>query len=147
MIAYAFDTYTDVVVGICAVLSPHIRWDRNLLETHMLLDGEFDGYTAYGTNVAKAWALKAGDLAPDEIRGPKVKAFATLLLNPKAHTVCIDTWAIRIALGMEQYTDVKGYTSIPRINLIKQAYAGAAILLEERPSHVQAATWLHKRGE
>lgn len=144
-LAAVFDQPIEVVVGICAVLSPSVNWDRNLLETHMLLDGELEGFTAYGNNVAKAWDIKDGDLSA--IRGPKVEAFNKLLLNPNAHTVCIDTWAIRIACGLEEYNTVKGYTDRARIERIQQAYVSAAILLNEKPSHVQAVTWLSARGD
>ena len=107
----------------------------------MLLNSELEGFTAYGNNVAKAWLIKDGDLT--QVRGPKVTAFAVLLNNPKAHTVVIDTWAIRIACAV---TNVKGYTDQKRIQRIQQAYASAAILLGEKPSHVQAATWLARRA-
>lgn len=143
-LAQTFDQLTEIVVGICAVLSPSVNWDRNLLETHMLLDGELEGFTAYGTNVAKAWAIKNGDLT--QIKGPKVEAFARLLLDPQAHDVCVDTWAIRIACGLEKSGSVKGYTDRRRSNLMKQAYASAAIILGEKPSHVQAVIWLSTRG-
>ena len=144
-LADAFDLPVEQVVGICAVLSPSISWDRNLLETHMLLDGEVEGFTAYGNNVNKAWLIKEGDLS--QVRGPKVEAFARLLLNPKAHTVCVDTWAIRIACGLEEHGSIKGYNDRYHIGLIQQAYASAAIMLGEKPSHVQAVTWLSAREE
>ena len=142
-LAETFDIPFDRVAGICAVLSPSVRWDRNLLETYMLLDGELEGFTAYGTNVAKAWNIKDGDLS--QIRGPKVTAFYRLLVDPTRHTVVIDTWAIRIAFGIDGFGDVKGYNTPSRVSWIQQAYASAAILLEEKPSHVQAATWLTRR--
>lgn len=143
-LADTFNRPLAVVAGICAVLSPSVRWDRNLLETYMLLDGDLEGFVAYGPNVAKAWLIKDGDL--EQIRGPKVTAFYRLLLTPNAHVVCVDTWAIRVACNLGTGA-VAGYNYPAHVALIQQAYASAAILVEEKPSHVQAGCWLHVRGE
>ncbi len=141
-LADVFDKPLREVAAICAVLSPNVNWERNLLETHMILDGETEGFTAYGKNVIKAWdILNHGNLAV--VRGPKVTAFYQLLVNPKADVVCVDTWAIRVALNLEG--EVNGWNTAAKIKEISTCYRMAGAFLQEQGSHVQAATWIHAR--
>lgn len=142
-LAFGYDRTLPEVAGICAVLSPSVNWERNLIETHMVLEGETEGFTAYGANVTKAWdILNTGNLAV--VRGPKVAAFYSLLVNPQADIVCVDTWAIRIALNLEG--EVNGWNTRPKVEHLAHCYKLAACLLQEKASHVQAATWVHARA-
>jgi len=138
-LATVYNTPLANVAGITAVLSPSVSWDINLLETEqVLLDNRDFRYRAYRENVDKAFAVRGGDLS--RIRGPKVIAFATLLLHPRAHTVVVDRHALSVALGFK--VEGRGYNTLPRIRKFQTAYVDAALHLGEKASHVQAATWL-----
>ena len=144
-LAEAYDTPLDVVCGVTAVLSPSQRWEINVMQTELLISGALGvTYAAYGNNVVKAWGVLAGDMSV--VKGPKVSRFAALLNDPETSTVCVDTWAIRIALGRDD-GPVKGYTQAGRIQKFMDAYGEAARLVGEQPSHIQAITWLCIRGE
>jgi hypothetical protein len=65
--------------GVVAVLSPMMRWERNLVEAENVITGRRSA--AYGPNVRKAAYILAGEDPEEIVSGPKVTAFYRLLLS------------------------------------------------------------------
>ena len=151
--------------GVIAALSPHNKYERNLLDAQRLLDtfktlgahaaaqirvGTFD------TNKAKALALlkmqspTVGDVVT-VLNGLKLIAFYRCILGD-SQAVCVDGHAYSIWVG-ERITTSKTPKISPRLYAqITADYTKAAQLISTahntiiQPSELQAITWLaHKR--
>lgn len=139
--------------GIVAVLSPMVRWERNLLEAENVIHGRRSA--AYPANVRKAAYILAGDDPEEVVKGPKVTAFYRLLLSGGRDTkhVCVDSIAILAALGIDpnplvSSDDVAHVFDRPaQLRAIREAYRSAASWAGMLPNQAQAIVWTTWRNE
>lgn len=139
--------------AMVAVLSPMVRWERNILEAENVVLGRRSA--AYPENVRKAAYILAGE-DPDEIvSGEKVTAFYRLLLSDgyDVRHVCLDSIAILAALGIAPNPLVTSDDAAPVFNrprqreVIRQAYRAVALRHDLRPCQAQAIVWTVWRNE
>lgn len=151
------------VADIVAVLSPMVRWERNIHEASLVLDAfarnhdirePLQGLTAFPRNRVKALELAHGYDRADRVKGPKVEAFAALLRDPSvSDAVVVDSIAIMAALGIDPtpFTtseDAKATFGQPKtLAMIRQAYRDVADEFSVPPHAMQATVWLVWRGE
>lgn len=138
--------------GIVAVLSPAMRWERNIRAARNLLTGK--PCEAYKANVAKGLAIKHGTRTPEQCcTGPKVRAFYNLLCTGgKCYDLCLDSIAILAALGKDPgrviNDDARAIFHRPKqLTAIDTAYRRVALKRNLRPSEVQAIVWTVWRNE
>lgn len=139
------------ICAATAVLSPSLRWDKNLLTMRQIVrdwqgDGISGGYMAYTANVHKAARLLSGANPLSVLGGLKVIAFYHNLLLPSTDTgfVTIDRHAINIALsGIDASARKSGdYTATAKAHkAIAAAYVHVAQSFGMLPQQLQAATW------
>lgn len=136
--------------GVIAALSPRLGWARNLeLAARTFADGHASG--TLGASCRAATAIYKGAAPLDVLRGPKVRAFYTLIADPSdADTVCVDRHAIDIAVGLRMTVAERDadyvLTKDGLYERFARAYRRAAETLGKTPAQVQAVTWLHWRG-
>lgn len=139
--------------GIVAVLSPMVRWERNLLEAENVITGRRSA--AYPANVRKAAYILAGEDPETVVTGPKVTAFYRLLFSNgrDAHHVCVDSIAILAATGIDPNPLVTSDDAAPVFNrplqlrTIREAYRSAAVQNRLLPHQAQAIVWTTWRNE
>lgn len=135
--------------GVIAALSPRLQWSRNLeLAARAYADGAATG--CLGASCRAANAILDGASPLDVLRGPKVRAFYTLIADPTdRETVCVDRHAIDIALGVRMTVVEREEYVLDRGGLYERfarAYRRAAEVLDRTPGQVQSVTWLHWRA-
>ncbi len=135
--------------GVIAALSPRIQWARNLeLAARAYADGAATG--TLGASCRAANKILAGESPLAVLRGPKVRAFYSLIADPTDDdTVCVDRHAIDIAVGVRMTTAEREAYVLDRGGLYEKfarAYRGAAEVLGVTPAQTQAVTWLHWRA-
>ena len=124
-----------------AALSPQKDWITNQVAIIELCSTGFTRFQS-GANIHKANRCLAGALSA--LRGPKVERFALAIINPLGDTVaCIDRHAFSIWMGTKQ-TDVqqKVLQRKGAYELVADAYAEAAQILDVPVHTVQAVTWV-----
>lgn len=132
--------------GVIAALSPRTRWEHNLeLAAATYVRGKASG--TLGMSCRAADAIFAGAHPLDVLKGPKVRAFYTLISDPDDdRTVCVDRHAIDIALGTRlDDTDRSTTYALDRGGLYEKfaaCYRRAAVRLGVTPARVQAVTWV-----
>ncbi len=151
-----FNLSNEQACAMVAVLSPSLRWDKNLLTfTSIVTDynaGVVGTYMAYGANVVKALRILDGDKPLLVLGGKKVTSFYYNLLHPTRDTgyVTIDRHAVNIALNGLQCGVSGEYVPTPKAyDTFANAYSVAAKQLGLLPQQLQAATWsfvAHKSG-
>lgn len=124
--------------GIVAVLSPQQKWRYNIESARSILAGH-GRIMGYGTNVAKAKRIAAGEPADAIVGGPKVRNFWANLRGSR-EAVTIDVWAQRAAAG-RNLAPPKG----PQYLRVVKAYRAAAAQCGEAPRDFQAIIWLCTR--
>ena len=139
------------ICAVTAVLSPALRWDKNLLTMRQIvvdyLNDEISGsYMAYGKNVLKAVRLLSGENPLSVLGGSKVTAFYFNLQYPMVDTgyVTIDRHAINIALHGKSASNRKSGDFVATTKahgLIASAYVQCAQFYGILPQQLQAATW------
>jgi len=131
--------------GVLAALSPGISWAHNVRAARALYAGR--GCTGYGPNVAKARRILRGEEPETVLSGPKVTAFYRLIRDGGNWTdVCIDGHALNIALRRGKLRLRDSYARPDEVDEARALYYHAAIVLDEKPCTVQAATWLAWRA-
>jgi hypothetical protein len=141
----------ETVAAIVAVLSPALRWERNIAAARAVITGE--STSAYGANVRKAQRLLAGEPPSTVVSGPKVTAFYNLLRDPSAsNELVLDSIAVLLALGRDPALvtneDAKPTLGRPRVmRAIARAYRKVATDLGILPHELQATTWVTWRNE
>lgn len=141
----------ETVAAMVAVLSPALRWERNIAAARAVIDGT--STSAYGANVRKAQRLLAGDAPSSVVSGPKVTAFYNLLRDPSdSNELVLDSIAVLLALGRDPSKvtneDAKPYLGRPRaLRAIARAYRKVAADLGILPHVLQATTWVTWRNE
>lgn len=139
------------VCAVVAVLSPTLRWDKNLLTARQIItdfqgDGVMGGYMAYAANVHKAVRILSGENPDNVLGGLKVTAFYHNLLQPDVNTgyVTVDRHAINIAFhGINASSRKSGdYTATAKAHrVIADAYVQVAQQFDVLPQQLQAAVW------
>ena len=142
----------DAVAGVVAALSPGMRWERNIdAARRLLLTG--DSGVGYMANRRKARRIAAGEAPMDVQRGPKVRAFYTLLRDPTdAHALCLDSIAVLAALGRDPRrsitADAGKAAGQPRtMRTVDAAYRRVAAANDLLPHQLQAIVWVAFRNE
>jgi hypothetical protein len=150
---------TAVAAGVVAVLSPMVRWERNLVEAELVLKrrtagAEYtqDKHSAFQRNVRKAYDIVDLGRAAGVMSGRKVSNFYRLLCSPCSALV-LDSIAILAAVGIDPNPlvtsdDAKRYFGRERtLDTIERAYRAVAAELILRPDQVQAIVWVVWRNE
>lgn len=136
-------------VGVIAALSPMQAWDVNIDLANRLAElhaaGEPMPTSGYGfrANAAKAWAILDGARPLDILGGDKVRSFYRNMLGC-SHSVTVDRWAVRIALGDPSHN---GKVPNGEYEPMAQAFRNVAARLGITAQHLQAATWIWIRRE
>ena len=135
-IAIQFHSTIEIAAGICAALSPKLRWSANLLYT----DWVFQGLTIphLKTPVSKALAIRdTGNV--ELITAPKTSAFYANLIGDLSR-VTVDVWMYRAAGLSDSRVKPWHYREIEL----------AANRLAEKsgidPARVQAIIWIVVRA-
>lgn len=149
----------DVAAGVVAVLSPMVRWERNITEANLVLkrrrrgeDFSREGHSAFAKNIHKAYDIVDMERSAGIVSGPKVTAFWALLSGP-CNALVIDSIAILAAVGIDPNPlvtseDAKPYFGRVRVmEQIRRAYRAVAEERELRPDQVQAIVWTVWRNE
>ena len=129
-----------------AALSPVTDWITNQIAASEVCATGFTRFQS-GANIDKANRCLAGELT--KLRGPKVERFALAIVNPLGDTTaCIDRHAFSIWMGTKQ-TDVQQKVLARKgaYELVADAYAEAARILDVPVHTVQATTWIVWRDE
>ena len=129
-----------------AALSPVTDWITNQIAASEVCATGFTRFQS-GANIDKANRCLAGTLSA--LKGPKVERFALAIVNPLGDTTaCIDRHAFSIWMGSKQ-TDVqqKVLQRKGAYELVADAYAEAAKILDVPVHTVQAVTWVVFRDE
>ena len=135
------DLETVNVAYATAALSPQKDWITNQVAIIELCATGFTRFQT-GANIHKANRCLAGELSA--LRGPKVERFALAIINPLGNTTaCIDRHAFSIWMGSKQ-TDVqqKNLQRKGAYEIVADAYAEAARILDVPVHTVQAVTWV-----
>ena len=149
-VASAYGLTVSQVAGITAAMSPQISWDKNKLQTILLIqkmrnNEELTGLMAYKVNVNKAARIYNGENALDVLGGKKVRSFyGNLMLDDS--TVTIDRHALHIALyGTANEEKSGSITPTDKLyDIAQNAYATAAKILGVTPYSLQSITWTYK---
>jgi len=131
---------TNVAYAIAA-LSPVTDWITNQIAASEVCATGFTRFQS-GVNIDKAKRCLAGELTA--LRGPKVERFALAIINPLGDTTaCIDRHAFSIWMDSKQ-TDVQQKVLARKgaYELVADAYAEAARILDVPVHTVQAVTWV-----
>lgn len=133
------------IAGIIAALSPRISWEDNLKGANSILtDGEQASTMALGANVVKALWIGDGTDPDNILGGRKVRSFWLNISQPhNSLDVTLDNHMVKaLDLPSHRYLERKGvYDAISD---------GFRIVAEEHgilPHQLQAAMWIHVRGE
>lgn len=135
--------------GVIAALSPRVAWARNVeLAARACADGRASG--TLGSSQRAADAILAGGDPLAVLRGPKVRAFFTLIADPDDPVaVCVDRHGIDVAVGQRlREAQRSAWFPLQRRGLYDTfagCYRRAARRLGVRPAQVQAVTWVHWR--
>lgn len=168
-LAEAYGTSLPRAAAVVAVLSPMVRWERNIEEACMVFEATRTGVgagpderipsmQAFRANQRKALDYALLLTEPDWLthrpKGPKVGAFWALLAGRERDTaVVVDSIAILAAVGVDPtpFTtsmDAKLYFNRPlTLRLIQDAYRAEAKCAGIQPHAMQATVWLVWRGE
>jgi len=136
-------------VGVIAALSPMTAWDTNIEQANKLAAvhaaGEPMPTEGYGftRNTVKAWRILEGERPLDVLGGDKVRSFYRNMLGCD-HSVTIDRWAVRIALGDPRHS---GAVPSGQYEAMANAFRAVAARLDIGAHQLQAATWVWIRRE
>jgi hypothetical protein len=158
-LAERYRVSSAVAAGVVAVLSPMVRWERNLVEAERVLkrrtaghDYTQDGHSAFPRNVRKAYDIVDLGRAEGVVSGRKVSNFFRLLCSP-CDALVLDSIAILAAVGIDPNPlvtsdDAKLYFGRKRtLDTIERAYRAVAEEQGLRPDQVQAIVWTVWRNE
>lgn len=130
--------------GVIAALSPQSAWELNVKQAGKALSAGTARGLHTGNAIGKAEAIMAGadplDVLPTD---SKTWNFYRCIINPEdEEAVVIDRHAHDIVAGVRWGSKQRGLGSAKRYALIALAYRTAGQYLNERPSVVQAVTWV-----
>lgn len=160
--AHVHSVSFDRACAVVSVLSPMVRWERNIAEAKLVFerhkpntgdaDVAYKGHSAFKRNVYKAWRILDGDPIEQHVRGPKVESFYRTLAGLPAEPV-IDSIAILAAVGIDPtpFTtsdDAAPYFNRPRaLRTIQEAYRTVAREQCIEAHQAQAIVWTVYRNE
>jgi len=150
--ATQWDYDVERAAAVIAVLSPQVRWDRNVEQArhaYSLSNGEWLGFTA--DQVRASWgqgltdgAVKAfrilvhGEDPNDVVKGPKVRQFWHTIVNPSdPRAVVVDRHAFAVAAGRvlndEELGKLTGRAGT--YDAVSEMYRRAAKILSKELQH------------
>jgi hypothetical protein len=129
----------ETTAAIVAVLSPQLRWSRNILAADVIMGGKVPS-AVLGTSVRKAIRLMSGESIESVLGGDKVNAFFRNLTLNFEH-VTVDVHAVDAACR-DDYTFNRSTIKDSRYNAIADAYKAVARSLSLPPAVVQAVAWV-----
>ena len=145
--AMAVDGDVARVAAVIAHLSPRENWSRNVANAARVLQAVADGGDCPPVHVmrqrVKAWEAATGAAAPDANHGPKTRAFLANILGDDRR-VCVDSWAARAATGDMTH---EGPAGAAQYRVMEESYQRAADAVGMSPRDLQAAIWIHVRGD
>ncbi|WP_199827667.1 DUF7178 family protein [Streptomyces specialis] len=129
--------------GVIAALSANKSWEATVELARAACDTGLDG-GHFADALAKAAAILAGADPADVLPpGRKTGQFFRCIADPDdPDAVVVDRHAHDIAVGRTYGQRDRGLSSLRRYALLADCYREAARLLGERPSTVQAVTWV-----
>jgi len=134
----------ETVAAVLAHLSPRTRWTQTVTgATSLLLTGQAPGHM--GANVERARHALKSDHPLDTINGPKTRCFARNLLGD-TESVTIDVWALRVAMGDQEYEQGMIVRNLGLYRAFEHCYRLAARRAGVEPATMQATTWIVARG-
>lgn len=142
----------EQVAGVIAVLSPRLRWPKNVRAAGAAVAGSPKPAGIMGPSWDKAQAVLQGDMTA--IRGQKVTAFWHNILGDP-NKVTVDSWATRAAMGWNKNgkwlsggknEDFVGHYTESHYDEIQDAYLAAATICGVAPADFQAVCWVVIRG-
>ncbi len=139
--------------GVLAALSPRTDWKHNKLYaervcTARLNNSEYPPSVSTWNRVDKAWQILQLENPTSAqilviLNGPKTCRFFRNITGDE-HAVTIDVWSKRIATdGKDESAPKPGHD----YDSLEQAYQIAGTRLGISPCHLQAALWVHARGD
>ena len=150
----------ETTIGVISALSPRNPWERNLINTEMVLQAVNSGrlpedikVCTFHANKLKAFEIASGKAPLDALTSNKTRCFYLNILNPKRpDIVTVDGHAIHIALGYMAPLDKAPGLSDKVYELFSQTYLRSTSEINadslERdviPSQVQAVSWGYYR--
>lgn len=127
----------DVVVGICAALSPRLRWSLNVVYTDWVIQGIHVPHITSMVNKAKR-ILETGNVSL--ITAPKTSAFYANLMGDYTR-VTVDRWMYRLAgFDVSLYIPDVHYTECEQAVIQLSNDIGYL-----NPAQLQAVLWLIAR--
>lgn len=142
--ARILDPNVPRAAGVIAALSPMNHWDTNKRAAVKV----YENGTALGThtisNETKADAILAGANPLDILKGNKVRAFYSTILDPQGYSIpVIDRHAFDIAIG--EATNDKERGTLSRKGMYEkfaEVYIEAARIVGIGSPQMQAITWV-----
>lgn len=133
----------EAIAAAVAHLSPRTTWARTVAgTTSLVLTGQALG--CLSANVARARQALASQDPLSTINGPKTRSFAANLLGDR-HSVTVDVWAARVALGHDADTaDALGRPGM--YQALEHCYRLAARRAGVDPVTMQATVWIVARN-
>lgn len=141
-----------VVAAVTAALSPHTKWERNILDAKKLIIAFIRGRTidsfkvsSYNKDKLKAWKILIvnsceGDYTP-MLTGQKIRSFYNCIIG--TDDVCIDRHAVSVIYGLR----LSNTRISPKLYRQAQiAYTLASRNTKYTPAQLQAITWSVWRG-
>lgn len=132
----------NVAAAVISAVSPKTRWAHNVECAHAILSRRIDiaKRYAFGRNIDLAIAIRDGDILPEELTGPKRRAFYDNICCPyTSDMVTVDSWMHRFVPEWRKLT-------AHRYNIISEAVKIAAVREHCRPHELQSMAWVAMRG-
>lgn len=134
----------ETIAGIIAVLSPGVRWDRNLEDAEAILQSDDAIVTTYSGNKRKALDLKHGANISKCVRGNKVRSFFDNIVSPEtSEAVTLDRHMLRFILKTNNDRELN------RVFSSRNTYFSIAEYIRRiarrrglKPLQLQAMLWL-----
>lgn len=146
-LAVRYGVPVHTVVGIIAVLSPGMDWERNKAEAEqcLLTKAGKAHWGVYSSVKPKLLALLSGSDPLEVISGPKVTAFYRAIMGD-TEAVVIDRHAKCAALGIRKNRDKNSAVSKKEYRELSARYTKVARKLGVNPRDLQAIIWVHWRN-
>ena len=153
--AYFLPT-TSHAAGVISVLSPAVKWERNIIDAIAVCSariGEDVTVSTYGPQKAKAFAIRDGDSPNKWINSktaPKTYAFWKCIVNPRnSKYVVIDRHALAACHGQALSDKDRGreLSRVGRYGFYSECYREAAKQVGILPLQFQAVVWAKWRQD
>lgn len=141
----AADWTVEKRAAVCAILSPRITWDQNIVGFRKLVESARYAsrvppvMAGLNRNISKAFDVASDTRGIDAVSGPKVSCFYANL-SGDLNRVTLDVWAGRAA-GLTVAETDKGIRR-KRYEYLERAYINVARELGFKPAELQAICWV-----